>query len=579
MSKIRQKALASRTAQLSRAKSTRQVAARAALRYFGGGGAHNGARIDRPALKNWTPLPGGPNVESLPDLDALRGRSEDLIRNAPIATGVLATNVTSTVGTGIVPHSRIDREFLGLDDAAADKWEADAERVWAWWAESTACDLAGRMDFYAMQGLALRSQLARGDLFGIKRYEERAGDLLGTRIQLIEADRVSTPLGQMERDGFLAGIEFDPVTGRQIRIHITEAHPGEMLFGFRLGASPSPYKWIPEEIYGPETGSRRVLQIMDPTRLNQVRGVPYLAPVMEHLKQLDRYTEAEVMAAVVNSFLTVFIKSDNQDEDLLPDMGDETTLANTRALPGAQNDVRLGVGSVIGLQAGESIEQTKVSRPNPQFDLFILAVLRQVGVALEVPFELLVKHFTASYSASRAAMLEAWRSTMRRRGWLVSSFCQPIYEWVIEEAVARGILDAPGFFDAPLVRRAYLTAEWMGTAMGSLDPESDVKAAEARVALGVSTLAEETAQMTGGDWQQKHRQRVKEVNARRRDGLDVAPVGAPTVRETTAEVDGEAPIAPVPAKAADPATAKRSKSSPARAARAEMRAERELTHV
>lgn len=516
------------TQRLARTAGARRGAALrgpgAAIRMFGRG-SYNGARTDRPALREWTPPIGGPNSDTLGDLTALRARSADLERNAPLATGVINTNVTSTVGTGIVPHARIDRDFLGLTDEQADQWERDAARIFAMWADSAACDLAGRMDFYTMQGLALRSTLVRGDLFAVRRFIERAGDLLGTRVQLIEADRVSTPIGMVETDRLMGGVELD-ANGFQIRIHVRDGHPGEWT---------GPVRWVPEAVYGATTGRRRVLHVMESLRIDQVRGIPYLAPVIEALKQLDRYTEAEIMAAVVNSFWAIFIKSPAEDgsNDFL-DQGDPATLAAMRAQPGGANDFRLRPGMIGTLGPGEEIQQTNTSRPNPQFDPFVQAILRQIGVALEVPFELLVKHFTSSYSASRAAIIEAWRSTMRRRTWLVSAFCQPIYEWVIEEAIMRGLLEAPGFFDNALVRQAYCTAEWMGTSMGSLDPLSDVEAAEKRVELGISTLAEETAQMTGGDWEQKHRQRRKEHDMRVRDGLDQSEIAVVRVGEQEA---------------------------------------------
>jgi capsid protein len=53
-----------------------------------------------------------------------------------------------------------------------------------------------------------------------------------------------------------------------------------------------------------------VIHLLDVDRIAQTRGVPMLAPVIEALKQLDRYAEAELMAAVVSAFFTVFIKTD-----------------------------------------------------------------------------------------------------------------------------------------------------------------------------------------------------------------------------------------------------------------------------
>ncbi len=98
-----------------------------------------------------------------------------------------------------------------------------------------------------------------------------------------------------------------------------------------------------------------------------------------------------------------------------------------------------------------------------------MALCRQVRVALELPYEILIKHFTASYSASRAALETAWQFFRRRRTWVARRFCQPVYEWVITEAVARGRLVAPGFLEDPLIRRAWLGAYWNGPARISLD--------------------------------------------------------------------------------------------------------------
>jgi capsid protein len=88
---------------------------------------------------------------------------------------------------------------------------------------------------------------------------------------------------------------------------------------------------------------------------------------------------------------------------------------------------------------------------------------------LEIPYELLVKHFTVSYSARRAALLEARKSFRMRRTWLASDFCQPIYEEWFAEAVAKGRIDIQVSLN-PLIRKAYTQAEWYGPAPGQIDP-------------------------------------------------------------------------------------------------------------
>ncbi|MCV6599587.1 MAG: hypothetical protein OIF36_03810 [Alphaproteobacteria bacterium] len=44
----------------------------------------------------------------------------------------------------------------------------------------------------------------------------------------------------------------------------------------------------------------------------------------------------------------------------------------------------------------------------------------------------------------------------------------------------------------------------MGPPRGQIDQLKEIKAAKQRVDLGITTLAEEIAQITGGDWENNH---------------------------------------------------------------------------
>ena len=77
------------------------------------------------------------------------------------------------------------------------------------------------------------------------------------------------------------------------------------------------------------------------------------------------------------------------------------------------------------------------------------AMCEQVGAALEIPADLLLMSFNSSYSASRAALLEAWKGFRMRREWLTDDFCKPVYEIWLTEAwrvgvSPRGIPHRPG---------------------------------------------------------------------------------------------------------------------------------------
>ena len=128
------------------------------------------------------------------------------------------------------------------------------------------------------------------------------------------------------------------------------------------------------------------------------------------------------------------------------------------------------------------------------------ALCEQVGAALEIPADLLLMAFNASYSASRAALLEAWKAFRMRREWLTKNFCRPVYEVWMTEAVARGRIVAPGFLTDPLIRQAYLQSEWIGPSQGQLDPTKEVAAAVTAIENGLSTREAEAIRLNGSEY-------------------------------------------------------------------------------
>lgn len=453
-------------------------------------GGYTGARRDRRQTREWNAVSGSADNVTLDDLPILRDRSRDLLRNAPLATGAVNTLVTNVIGTGLHPQSHIDRDtlrpYLKTDDAM-EKWESEAERIFTIWATNPDCDITRSQSFTELQALILRSCLESGDVLVLRKYRERPGNPFGTSLQIIEADRVD--------GGKTAGVDIDE-DGAPVAYNVLESYEPDAN-GAKIPAFDA-------------DGRRQVLHIFNRTRPGLTRGVPYLAPVIESLKQLDKYTEAEIMAAVVSSMFTIFVKSESEG-GLLP-IGENEPVAKG-------GDYKLSPGAILDLQPNEGIEIANPNRPNAGYDGFVQSILRQIGVALEIPFEILIKHFTASYSAAQAALVEAWKTFSTRRKWIATGFCQPVYEMVITEAIAKGILDAPGFFSDPFVRAAYLGAEWIGPPRGQIDQLKEIRAADYRVRLGISTLEEETAQITGGRWETKHTQRVREFKMRTEAGL------------------------------------------------------------
>lgn len=522
--------------------AARRLMARAALSSVGaysGAGGYLGARRDRAATSTWNPGGGSPNTDIIPDLPALRERSRDQLRNAPVAVGAVNTNVGHVIGTGLSCTPSIQNEILGISEDEATVWNASTKHSFNVWAKSVDCDLSRKCDFYGLQDLGYRTELSSGDAFFLTPLLSRGG-AVRLALQGIEADCVSNPNRTANTDTLVDGVEVNPATGEAIAIQVADRHPGEV----RTAGT----KWTRVPLRGAQTDRRNVLQLMEHLRFGQHRGVPWIAPILEPLKQLNKWTDSELAAAVASSVFAVFVKMETEAfHDLFQNNDSvKSTLDSAEQWSG-----EMGGGKAVHLLPGEDVTSASPGRPNPEFDPFWTAMVRQMGMALGMPYEVLVMHFQSSYTAARGAFLMATKFFKCRRDRVVTQFCQPVYELWLANEVSSGRIQAPGFFASPELRSAWCNAVWTGDGAGTLDPQKEVAAARARVDMEISTLDAESILHDGVDWATKHKQRAKEIAAQKRDGTYVAPAGAPAQAQGDAAdspdtEDGDQP--PVPTR-------------------------------
>lgn len=446
-------------------------------------GAYRSADARNKNVQGWETSLGSADSDSLGDLPTLRRQSRDLLRNEALALGAIAKSETNVVGVGLSPQSRIDARYLGISDEEASEWQRDAERVFRAWASRATADAERRLSFGTMQSVVFRAMLESGDVFVLRRYLKRPGTPFGLACQIIEGDRVCNPLGVPDSARLRAGVELDQ-NGAPIAYHVADVHPGESSLGVLSGRK---VRRVPAY---DKNGDPLTLAIGRKARPGQTRGIPYLAPVIEPLKQLGRYTEAELSAAVISAFFAVFVTSQDPVTDVLTAGGSAGISWDGDPVegipePARPSRIKLQSGMVTTLAPGEDIRSANASRPNSQFDPFVQALLRQIAMGLGLSYESFLGHFTSSYSASRAAIIETWRHYARERAYLIEAFCSPVYSWVISEAIASGRLEAPGFFDDPFKRDAWLRADWIGQGMPQIDPLKEAKAAKEWNSLGI----------------------------------------------------------------------------------------------
>lgn len=459
------------------------------------GSGYTGATHTR-NLKQWHPSTRGPDQEILTDLQTLRVRSRDLFKNNTIGRGAIRTLCTNVIGTGLKLNSNIDREFLGLTDEQADKWENEVERRFSYWADTNEADAARKLNFAELQELAYLTKLQSGDSFAVLPLIPRTNSLFLLRVKLIEADRVQNPFGSFSQDRMRAGIKINE-------------NDEPISYFIRTSSERSDIRHIEVPAFGEQSGRPNVIHLYKQERPGQSRGVPLLSPVIEAIKQLGRYKDSELAATVVASFFTVFIKSNNPNA--LDDPQRHLRIQNEEFEDEEDKlDYTLSPGAVYQLRDGEEIDLANPMRPNPNYKDFIDAGLQDIAMALEIPKEILAKQFMASFSASRAARLEFWKFVIKERSWFSKKFCQVIYcEWLMDE-ILRGNIIAPGFIESIEKRFAWSSAEWIGDGMGQINEVVSVKAATERINAGLTTRQTEIKAINGGDFRKIVRQLRKE---------------------------------------------------------------------
>lgn len=498
--------------------SSRGVRAYGAEQMSSIGYALHGGDVQCAPLNSWFTFAGSPRDDIDKNLSILRRRSRDLFSSNAFFSAILTARRDGVVGRGLRLNAQIDAEPLGLSAEDAARLEHRIESGFARWARNAGAD---GESFDELCATAYFASILSGDCLAL--VDMRSGV---PRISIVEGDCLRTPDDRFSDPRIQCGIELSSA-GRKRAFWVASAYENNL-----DGAHPT-FSRVPLFMAGfndSETGAwlpskSGALHVHAPyERPGQLRGVPICSRVLGDVKQLDRYIKAELDASVVAAKPTVFIEHPVIDSEVAQDVldtlsaggaesfspapgsgsvADQLMSAATSSAPPA---IALGNGAIVDLENGAKAQGFNPGRPNQAFSGFVDAIEAQISAALGLPVEVATKKFNSSYSASRAALLDADRTFSIDRAQLIRQFVRPIYcAWLDSAASSLGL--APlGYYGDPVMRDALRGAEWIGEKLPSIDPTKEIDAAAARVALGVSTRARESQELTGTDITQNIRQ-------------------------------------------------------------------------
>jgi lambda family phage portal protein len=440
------------------------------------------------------------------DYWTLRQRSAQLFNENLYARGLIRRLVTNEINTGLNLEAT-PGDLTGMtDDDVRTDWSENVENRFKVWSKNPElCDRFERSTFGSLQRQLRREAIVTGDVLVVLHMSRTTGL---PQIELVSGGLVQTPLGKVPRNGneIKHGVEIDP-RGRHVAYWVRQKDGN--------------FKRVPAK---GERSGRRLAWLVYGTdkRLDELRGQPILALILQSLKELDRYRDAEQRAAVINSMLAMYVEKTEDKPGSKPLSGgavrrDTAAITDSDAKQRTFTSTQHIPGLVIEeLQQGEKPVSHDTSRPNVNFGAFEASIAHALAWANEVPPEIYLLSFSSNYSASRGAVNEFKLYLDMSRMDRAEEFCEPTYqEWLVSEVI-RNKVRAPGLLEARRDVTKYdvvgdwLSSDWAGAIKPSVDLNKEVSGYEKMSDRGWITSDRASRELSGTKFSKNVRRMKKE---------------------------------------------------------------------
>lgn len=478
-------------------------------------------------MANWTPQrvswrEGGRQRERVAD------RANDLVANDPHACSLVEAISVNTVGPGLWPQSKPNFKRLGISEEQAVEIAEQAE--WEFERFNLEADARGISDFYGIQFQNLWSMLVNGEFLNLPlmlhgpEHDHRRYRLA---LQVLDPLRLSTPSDMQFHPDIRDGVRLGRL-GEPQSYFIASGVDG------RFGVSAVNQHFV--EL--PRKAAHRpvVMHRFHAKHPEQNRGLSVLAPAMSFFRNFSDYLDYELLGAIIAASFPVWIeKASPYDAHGLPGVS-RTNTAEGSAIHYRETPP----GQILYGNPGEKPHILKGDRPGNSFQIFVETALRAVGAATGMPYEVISKDFSkTNYSSARAALQEAWRVFELYQDWLVTHFCQQIWEMFFEEAILRGRIvlpsSAPDFYE---FRAEYCACDWIGPERTNVDPVKEITADIMGLNAGIVTLADIAAKRNK-DWEAQAKQRKRERDKLRELGMNPDPPAVKEAKNPQADKDAD----------------------------------------
>lgn len=466
----------------------------------------------------------GPIKRYTLDYNALRARAWQSFIESEITQTVINKYLTWVVGSGLLLKAEPLTEILsqGGIDVNSEAFSELTEVHWKLWSDSTCCDMGDYMTLGQIAWEAKKNAIVGGDVLVILRYID--GE---PKVQLFDGANVATPVNLGSETYFVKDAE-----GNTTLNGVKYDDRGRILgFNVRIPGSINEYEYIPA--YAPESNIKLAFMVYGVKyRIENKRGMPLIAVIMETLKKLERYKEATVGSAEERQKIPYFFEHQifaTGTNPLLDQMAKAVNYGNDVSdLPQTDDDLRQLADNVAATTNKMAFNMPKgttakalESRNELHFKDFYGVNIELICAALGIPPEVAMSKYDSNFSASRAALKDWEHTIMVSRADFTSQFYKNIYAFWFHINVLDNTLLAPGYILSYMNRRmklvrAYLSCRFTGPGVPHIDPLKEVNAERLKLgdtASGIPLTSVEQAveQLHSGDSDSNIKQYAEEI--------------------------------------------------------------------
>uniref|UniRef100_A0A6H1ZM60 Putative portal protein n=1 Tax=viral metagenome TaxID=1070528 RepID=A0A6H1ZM60_9ZZZZ len=387
--------------------------------------------------------------------ESLRNHVRQLEQNNGHVSGPIRRIVNNYIGQGIRFQSAVMADASGkkagfpkINESMADLAVYFFEKHFAAWNKQA--DVRLLQSFYEQQKTIGGALERDGESLVIGRISNRRGRIIPYCLEVLEIDRLQTPPGEITNPKIRRGIEYDD-EGVPKTYFILKAHPGERI---TFAVDNWEFDAVPAYFDTPGEGKlQKVFHLFNPFRRpEQTRGFSEFAPGLKDLHDLDRYMEAEKLAALEDACMTGIVKTTDPT-------GFANNYTDASGGEGYERIHEFAPNKVHYLRANEEFDIHGPTRPNTAFAEVINQWLRGPANALDIPPEVFTQNWQGlNYSNARTILLNFYMALNARTAYLRDHLCIPVWENVGTWLVIKGLVPALGFDRR---RDDYLSSTWI----------------------------------------------------------------------------------------------------------------------